>query len=80
MQNVQFSATLLDSFRKHSDAIHKELKIYVCKLCEYSVMHAGNCKIHIDAIHKGFKPYKCELWEYFAAIPNCLNTYIVVAH
>ncbi|KAG1665380.1 Zinc finger and BTB domain-containing protein 24 [Nymphon striatum] len=58
--------------RKHITEVHKKIKPYNCKYCDYTTARKGMLQLHMRN-HTGEKPYKCEFCEYCTGDHNSLR-------
>ncbi|KAG1652069.1 Gastrula zinc finger protein XlCGF26.1 [Nymphon striatum] len=55
-----------------SPKVHKKIKPYNCKYCDYTTARKGMLQLHMRN-HTGEKPYKCEFCEYCTGDHNSLR-------
>lgn len=60
------------SLKKHVQAVHSQLKPYICQICDYKSARKANLKQHMRQ-HTGEKPFTCDECDYKTGDLNSLR-------
>jgi len=60
------------SLKKHVQAVHSQLKPYICQICGYKSARKANLRLHVRQ-HSGEKPFQCDECEYRTGDHNSLR-------
>jgi hypothetical protein len=55
--------TTIHSLNHHINAVHKQIKIHSCNLCDYSSYYKMDLDKHSKSIHVGAKEFKCDEFD-----------------
>ena len=65
---------------KHLKQFHKEIKAFICNICEYKTAQKIILKRHIENVHEGIKPFNCNNCDYKTALSKDLRRHIGTVH
>ena len=60
------------SLKKHVQAVHSQLKPYICQICGHKSSRKDNLKLHMRQ-HTGEKPFQCNMCDYKTGDSNSLR-------
>ena len=61
--------------RKHTDAVHKKMKPFLCDVCCFATATKGSLKSHQLAVHDKVKAFKCDMCEYRSCTRKAVSHY-----
>ena len=65
---------------KHEKTVHKGIKEFKCKVCDFTCSQKGHLKQHVALVHEGVKPYKCLHCAKFCTTKGNLRQHISRVH